>query len=64
MNDLVVVFGNYQELVRFILFEAAYIFKVQLCILAHLRLESYHSSSLFEHEGSEEESTLGAEKQL
>jgi hypothetical protein len=62
MNDLVVVFGNYQELVRFIFFEAAYIFKVQLCLIAHLRLESYLSSSFFEHEGGEEESTLGAEK--
>jgi hypothetical protein len=61
MNDLIVAFGNYQEFVRLVLFEAPYILNVLLCLLAHLRLECYNSPSLLEHDGSEEESTLGAE---
>jgi hypothetical protein len=64
MNDLIVAFSNYYELVLLVLFEAAYILEIQLCLLAHLRLECYHSPSLLEYQGSEEESTLGAEKQL
>jgi hypothetical protein len=63
MNDLVVVFGNYQELVRLVLFECAYLFEVQL-LITDLRLECYLPSSLLVNKGSKAEGALGAEKQL
>ena len=59
MNDLVVVFGNYQELVRLVLFEGAYLLKIQL-LVTDLRLECHLPSSLLVNKGSEAEGTLGA----
>ena len=59
MNDLVVVLGNYQEFVRLVLFESAYLLKVQL-LVTDLRLECHLPSSLLVNKGSEAEGTLGA----
>ena len=63
MNDFVVVLGNYQELVRLVLFESAYLLEVQL-LVTYLRLECHLPSSLLVNKGSKAEGTLGAEEQL
>ena len=59
MNDLVVVLGNYQELVRLVLLEGADLLEVQLFV-TDLRLECHLPSSLLVNKGSEAEGTLGA----
>ena len=51
MNDLVVVLGNYQELVRLVLFEGAYLLDVQL-LVTNLRLECHLPSCLLVNKGS------------
>ena len=63
MNDLVVVLGNYQELVRLVLFEGAYLLEVQL-LVTDLCLECHLPSSLLVNKGSKAEGTLGTEEQL
>ena len=63
MYDLVIVFGNYQELIRLVLFEGAYLLEVQL-LVTDLRLECHLPSSLLVNKGSKAEGTFGAEEQL
>ena len=63
MNDLLVIFGNHQELVLLVLYKAACLFDAQL-VIAHFRLECHLSPSLLVDESCEAEDRLGAEKQL